>query len=312
MLLENLPSTTESTRDLLAGCLSICSQSLGIGISAINMLLSCLKGPRIDRYENILITGASSGIGKALAIKFASTGIRRLVIFGRNQVELDTTAQECREKGSEVITMVCDFSSIIDIQAFIDFVRIQNITHPFDLVIANAGMLASDVRHSDAIIDTNVKGMLATFMPILDSMKTRDNGHIVILSSINAYLGAPNQFLYSATKSFARTLGQDLSQQLRREKSKIIISVVAPGLVDTKMSSSSWEQEQASHIRSFATDANKFANKVYKGIVRGDRFITYPYYQFFASFLGGTLPPSVRDLASRAVSTSSLVGNRVT
>ena len=327
--LDKVPSTVESTRDLLAGCLSVVSQSVGISVSCVNTFLSLFKQKRVDSYVNILITGASSGIGKALAIKFAQTGQRRLVLLGRNQGKLDTTAQECTALGSHVVTMVSDFSNSEDLDAFASFVAQQDIQHPFDLVVANAGMLAFNAEPSvsangtstapagpPGMIDTNIKGMLATFMPILDFMKTRDNGHIVLLSSINAYLGASNQYLYSATKSFARTLGQDLGQQLRNEGSKVRVTVVAPGLVDTGMTAAMWEspraEDRSSAPRSLAQDPGKFAVKVYKGIVRGDRFITYPYYQFYQSYLGGTLPPTVRDIASCIVSSTGIAGKRVT
>lgn len=325
-----MPSTVESTRDLLAGCLSLVTQSAGIGISCANTVVSLFREKRMDNYVNILITGASSGIGKALAVKFASTKRRRLVLLGRNADKLSATAQECTALGSQVVTMVADFSNSNDLDAFVSFVKEQDVQHPFDLVIANAGMLAfnaepsvgdasnrvGDARFDNAIVDTNIKGMLATFMPILDFMKARNKGHIVLLSSINAYLGPCNQFLYSATKSFARTLGQDLGQQLRREKSKVLVSVVAPGLINTGMTRAFWESDRAedrsSTPRALAQDAGKFADKTYKGIVRGDRFITYPYYQFYQSYLGGTLPPTVRDIASCVFTGTGFAGNRVT
>jgi len=326
----SFPSTVESSRDFLAGCLSLGTQSAGIGLSAFHFLRSLFRKKRTDNYKTILITGASSGIGKALALQFASTGTRNLILLGRNGEKLDLVARDCTGLGNTVLTMTADFSKEDDLAAVSTFIRKRNLETPIDLVIANAGMMIHNATGSvdpenqnttnpsfmKAIIDTNVNGCLATFMPILDSMKMRNSGHIVLLSSINAYLGPSNQYLYSATKSFVRILGQDLGQQLRREKSDVLVSVVAPGLIDTNMTIPFWDSDDSRDLssapRKTAQDPKKFAEKIYKGIVRGDRFLTYPYYQFYQSFLGGTLPPSVRDVALCAFTSTGFAGQRTT
>jgi len=371
--LEKIPSFAEASRDFVAGCASIASQSVGIGLSGLNMFLSLFKNKRVDNYHNMLITGASSGIGRSLAIKFASTppaeGNRRLVLQGRNNDRLQEVADVCTQHGCQVLTIVADFSIPDDLSAFVSFVKRHDAERPFDLIVANAGMLiynlsttasatamstsTSDTDQSSPeepsspesslperlpsqgsspesssesssspevvysqVIDANLKGILATFFPVLDNMKARDAGHVVLLSSINAYLGPSNQYLYSATKSFIRTLGQDLAQDLRRNKSAVRISVVAPGLVDTRMTSAFWEsddaQDRAKIPRGLAQDPDKFAAKVYNGIVRQDGFITYPYYQFYQAYLGGTLPPTLRQMTSCIMGKANLLGSRTT
>lgn len=330
MKLDNIPSAAESSRDFLAACLSVVTQSVAAGISATNTILSVFKKKKTDDYETVLITGASSGIGKALALQFASTKQRRIVLQGRNQDELDNVARSCASHGCQVSTIASDFSKPEDLNAFKEYVTNQDTINPFDLIIANAGMMVhnaegsidntemhvTDSKFYDAVVDTNIKGVLATFMPLLDRMKERDHGHIVLTSSINAYLGPSNQFLYSATKGFIRILGQDLEQQLHREKSKVVISTVAPGLIDTKMTAPFWDSPRTEDLSStprwIAQDAGKFAKKVYKGIVRRDGFITYPYYQFYQSYLGGSLPPTIRKLASCVFTSTGFAGERTT
>jgi short-subunit dehydrogenase len=322
-------STVEAVRDFTAGVLSLTTQTGGCIISAVNIVSSLFQKKKTDTFEKILVTGASSGIGKALVEKFAESGNRIFVLVGRNVEKLDAVARTCTEKGNRVRTFQCDFSQDADLQAFTSFIQEQDTMEHFDLVIANAGMMVHNATSSpqlnreinekdpvfyNSIVNTNVKGILATFLPLLDRMKERNGGHIVLVSSINAYLGPANQYLYSATKSFIRTLGQDLQVHLR--KTNVHVSVVAPGLVDTNMTLPFWESENQDDLsslpRSAAQDPAKFAGKVYKGIVRGDNFITYPYYQFFQTFLGGTLPPTVRGVASGLFTNTGFAGQRET
>ena len=319
-----MPSTVESLRDLSAGSLAIGAQSIGLCISTGNLVKSIFTKKNKVKYENILITGASDGIGKALAEKFASVDKCNLFLVGRSLEKLDATARICAGKGSTVKTFAADFSKKEDLLAFSKFVSTRYSETPFDLVVANAGMIGQTAGNSDlvestsvtdptfynAIVDTNVKGILATIMPILDEMRARKSGHIVLTSSINSYMGASNQFLYSATKSFVKTLGSDLSTHVKKDKVKI--TVVAPGLIDTNMTAPFWNGENSTLPRSMAQNVNKFAEKVYKGILRGDSFITYPYYQFLQTYATGTLPPSVREVFSNLITKSGVAGDRTT
>jgi len=147
-------------------------------------------------------------------------------------------------------------------------------------------------------------------MPVLNNMKTRKSGHIILVSSVNAYMGPATQFLYSSTKSFVKTLGEDLSQNVKKDN--VLVSVVAPGLIHTNMTYPFWKEENSTFPESLAQDPTKFAAKIYKCIIRGDRFITYPYYQFLQIYLLGSSPPSVRAVFSDMYTKTGVTGNRVT
>ncbi len=319
------PTFCESIRDFTAGTVGIGAQSLGLAVSGANIVKSLFKKQVKPSYKTVLITGASSGIGQALAEKFAEDKIL-LILSGRNSGKLDSVARTCTAKGSKVRTFACDFAIDVEREAFSRFVKDQNNQNPIDLVIANAAMMLFNSQPTtsennvcqpelyNAIVDVNIKGILSTVMPLLDNMVSRNSGHIVLLSSINAFLGPANQFLYSATKSFIKTYGQDLQQLL--DKTAVKVTVVAPGLVDTNMTSAFWEsndeQDRSAMPRKLAQDPKKFAEKVYKGIFKGNMFITYPYYQFLQTYAGGNLPPSVRRVASKLFTKTGFGGNKVT
>ncbi len=291
------------------------------------MLTSFL--PRFDRklvYGKILITGASSGIGKGLAREAVLNGAHHVVVVGRQKEKLDATVQELNSlaKKPVVITpFVCDFSEQGQLASLAKFITAQDSEEPFDLVIANAGMSGQNAPASigdatqvtdpvfwNAIIDTNVKGTLATVFSVLDRMRKRHTGHIVIVTSVNAFLGPHNQFLYSATKSFMGMLALDMAEQVRRDG--VHVTAIAPGTIDTDMTAPFWGPDESTLPRCMAVDANKFAAWAYKDILRGNQFISYPGVQFLQSYLGGSLPPTVRATVSKFYGKTRMAGKRVT
>ncbi|MEE8258273.1 MAG: SDR family NAD(P)-dependent oxidoreductase, partial [Sphingomonadales bacterium] len=162
--------------------------------------------------KNILITGASSGIGQEIALLYAKAGIN-LVITGRDKKRLLATATTLEKKGAGVIARVLDVTDQKAMAAFI--VEVDKKT-PLDLVIANAGI---GVQHGDfktldeaakATFEVNVFGVFNTIHPALAVMKERGRGQIALVSSLAGYIGLPGAPIYSASKNAVRAYGESL------------------------------------------------------------------------------------------------------
>ena len=137
--------------------------------------------------RTVVITGASSGIGKALALRYAS-GRVTLGLLGRNKDRLGKVADECRRLGAEVHTSSIDVRARSEMEQWLHEFDTNS---PVDILIANAGVMAgravtAEIESSDAsyaLMETNVLGVLNSVQPILPRMMARGRGQIGIVSS---------------------------------------------------------------------------------------------------------------------------------
>jgi short-subunit dehydrogenase len=248
--------------------------------------------------QTIVITGASSGIGQALAFRYAAKG-GRLGLLARDAARLKATADQCRKLGADVEVAAIDVTARAEMAAWLqDFDRAGSV----DILIANAGVLAGiepgrrieDADVSLNIIETNVLGLLNTVHPLLLAMLERRSGHIVIVSSVAGFLPLPPMPSYSASKSAVLSYGLALRTGLRRQG--VRVSVVCPGYVEGPMTN------QIRGATPFLVSATDAARKIDDGISRNRAIIAFPW--FFALFLRllGSLPDFLR---SRLLSVSS-------
>ncbi len=153
-------------------------------------------------YASILITGASSGIGRALALNYAAPGVR-LVLSGRNESRLSAAAEECRNLGAEVAMRVID---VRDGPAMRAWMSEADDDRPLDLIIANAGVSTNTSGgEGDAaglIAEININGTMHTVAPLLDRLTERRQGQIAIMSSMAAFHGMPGAPAYAARKAW--------------------------------------------------------------------------------------------------------------
>ena len=190
--------------------------------------------------KSILITGASSGIGQALAESYAKDGVT-LYLAGRNAGRLNIVVENCAKLGAHAIGKVIN---VEDKQAMMDWIGESHHLSSLDLVIANAGISAGS--HDDAdfsttrdIFMTNLVGVLNTIHPAIRLMRMQGAGQIAIISSFAGYRGLPSAPAYSASKAAVKAYGEGLRGQLA--PGGIDVTVICPGF-----------------IRSRITDANKF------------------------------------------------------
>ena len=249
------------------------------------------------RPRSILITGASSGIGRALAVLYAAPGVR-LALVGRNEARLRQTADTCRAKGAEVAVLQADVRERIQL---CQWIRQEDDERVFDLVIPVAGVAAGlrpgEHRESSAdrqaVFATNVDGVINTVEPLIDRMCARGRGQIAFMGSIAGYRGLPYCPSYCASKAAIHVYAEALRAQLRAQG--VIVSLVVPGFVATAMN-------ENLVAPAFARIADVDAARIIRDqLAAGRAVIVFPRYLGIATRLLGCLPRRMVDAALRQV-----------
>lgn len=181
-----------------------------------------------------IITGASSGIGKATAIAFASSGID-LCLIGRSYAKLTEVAHLAQEHGVQVKVISADFSDVSTIRS-----KIQSIAEEFgniDILVNNAGMGYTNLLRNTSladwqkVLDLNLTSVFECVMGVLPSMRKQGKGTIVNVASISAQTFFPEWGTYSISKTALVTFGQCLA--LEERSNGIRVTNIFPGAVDT-------------------------------------------------------------------------------
>jgi short-subunit dehydrogenase len=236
--------------------------------------------------ETVLITGASSGIGKALALNYAEPA-RRLFLQGRNLERLEATAEACRAKGADVAIEPLDVTNRDAMAAWI--MRADN-TAKLDLVIANAGISGRVDEYDDplrTLFRVNLDGVLNTIEPLLPVLIERRRGHIAIMSSLAGFRGLPTAPGYSASKAAVRSYGEGLRGQLMKDG--IDVSVICPGFVKTPMTAAN------PFPMPFLMEPDEAASIIRRGLDRRSARLAFPLRLYLAVRLVSALPPAWVD-----------------
>ncbi len=243
-----------------------------------------MKNPR-----NILITGASSGLGAALARHYAASGIT-LHLQGRNQTRLEEVAQACRAQGASALTMLADVTDAATMEHWLQQADAQT---PLDLIIANAGISAgtglagetsAQVRH---IFATNIDGVVNTVQPLLQAMVSRRRGQVAIISSLAGIRGLPGCPAYSASKAAVRSWGEGLRGWA--QKKGVEINVVCPGYIKTPMT------DVNDFPMPFLMGAEKAAAIIARGLAKDKSRIAFPAALYIPLWFLSCLSPRLTD-----------------
>jgi short-subunit dehydrogenase len=246
--------------------------------------------------RTIVITGASSGIGEALALRYAREGAR-LALLGRDRERLDRVAAVCRSGAAQVHAATIDVRAREEIRVWLeDFDRAA----PVDVLIANAGVMAGrppdgEIEPADdshALIETNVLGVLNAIHPLLPRMMSRGHGHIGIVASLAAFVPLPDSPSYCASKSAVLAYGMALRSLVRPRG--VGVSVICPGYVTTAMT------QQESGWKPLEMSAERAAELIYRGLARNRPIIAFPLLIAWLARIGGALPDGVRRRALKA------------
>ncbi|MEW6682173.1 MAG: SDR family oxidoreductase [Nitrospirota bacterium] len=220
--------------------------------------------------KSIFITGASSGIGEALAVRFAAPD-RTLGLVARRKAELDRVAEQCRARGATVSVFPADVRDAAAVDAAArTFLRAAG---SVDVVIANAGVSRRDNEArsgadlSREIIETNLLGVIYTFTPFIAGMDQAGSGSLVAISSVAGFRGLPNAGAYSASKAAVNTWMESLRVRLR---GCVHVMTVCPGFVATPMTASNRFRMP------WLLTAEDAAARIERGIQRKQAVLTFP------------------------------------
>jgi short-subunit dehydrogenase len=242
-------------------------------------------------WRAVAITGASSGLGRALAEACAGAGVT-LHLSGRDRGRLEAVAAACRAAGAEVAEAVLDVRDAAASAAWIAGAG------RLDLVIANAGVsggtggATEPAAQARAIFETNVTGVLNTALPAIEAMATQApgadgvRGRIAVVASIAAFVAAPGAPAYCASKAAVQRWAEALDATERRRG--IRLHAVCPGYVRTPMTAGN------RFPMPLLMDADEAARRTLRGIAAGRVRVAYPWPVYVAARLIGALPPGLR------------------
>ena len=243
---------------------------------------------------NTLITGASSGIGAALALECARRG-ERLFLCGRNSARLEAVAEECRRLGA---TVDCRQVDVSDEPAMSAWMAECDRLAPLERVFANAGVstgeeIETNVRRTFAI---NVGGCVNTVLPAIelfrrDGGKGRSRRQILVTASIAGYGPLKACPAYSATKACVKTWALALRGMLRPEG--ISVAAICPGFVRSRITDGN------TCPMPFFMEADRAAKII---LARADRdvgLIAFPWPMRFGTWLLSILPHRLNDFINR-------------
>ncbi|MDQ0467259.1 SDR family NAD(P)-dependent oxidoreductase [Labrys wisconsinensis] len=241
--------------------------------------------------RTILITGATSGIGRALALAYAGpqTALR---LVGRDAGRMDEIAGLCRAAGAGVATALVD---VRDRDGLGRRILAWDGEQPIDLVVAGAGITSGlgvgraleTPEAVRAVLAVDLVGVINTVEPLLAPMLARRSGHVAVIGSLGALRGLPSSPAYSAAKAAVHAYAEGIRPRLRRQG--IAVSIVAPGFVATPLN------RDIVAPRPLQVSAERAAAIIRRGLDRRKAMIAFPLPLYIGLRLLGCLPHRLGD-----------------
>jgi short-subunit dehydrogenase len=238
----------------------------------------------------VFLTGATSGIGEALARHYAAQGATLGLVARRGDL-LESFRQSLPKGADTYIADVRDLGALKAAAA--DFIAKHGIP---DLVIANAGIshgtatdIAEDIDVFRQILDVNVIGMVNTFHPFLAAMRKAKRGSLVGVASVAGYRGMPGAGAYCASKAAAIRYLESLRIELRG--TGVTVATICPGYIATPMT------EKNPYPMPFIITANDFAHRMAGVLAAGKTYAVIPWQMGIVAKLLTVLPNALFDAA---------------
>ena len=242
------------------------------------------------RGKAILITGASSGIGRDLAVLLAGYGAK-LALVARRAPLLEEVKLECERAGAEVLVFAGDVADTASMLAVRD--RLFEAWGFVDIVIGNAGV--GGLNPGDAFslelhrkfLDVNCMGLANTLVPFIPSMVARRSGQLVGVSSLAAFRGLPKAASYSSSKAQQGVFLESLRVDLRGHG--VAVTSIHPGFVETPMTA------HDDFRMPFMVGVRKSSLLVARAIMKKKRAYLYPWPMRWLTFINRILPGWLYD-----------------
>jgi short-subunit dehydrogenase len=241
----------------------------------------------------VFITGASSGIGQALAWRFYQAGYTLALVARRSEV-----VQDWAEAQGIDPARVCIYNAdVADVDSIVAAGEQCKASQGLpDVVIANAGIsvgmdtgVRSDLGVMARTFATNNIGLAATFQPFVDAMCARRSGRLVGIGSVAGIRGLPGHGAYCASKAAVIAYCESLRGELRA--SGVAVVTICPGYIDTPLT------QQNRYSMPFLMPVEDFAEKAFQAMVAGDSYRVIPWQMGFVAKLLRLLPNALFDKA---------------
>lgn len=221
--------------------------------------------------KGIIVTGGTTGIGRATARLLASRGAK-VLIFGRHEEELNDAMNDLRHAGSDVHGMIADASKSEDIKQIFEAADAK--LGRVDVLVNNAALAAGSVAEGayedwEYVVRTNLLGYMACAHEAITRMKKQGSGHIVNIGSMSADVREEGSSVYVATKSGIQGFSEALRKEVNRDGIKV--TLIEPGSVGTDMQQPSPEEQRQKEEQGEMLRAEDIAACVYYCLIQPKR-----------------------------------------
>jgi short-subunit dehydrogenase len=248
---------------------------------------------RMSTRPLVFITGASSGIGQALAARYRAAGYR-LALVARREAEVHTWAEAQGCKREDAGIYAADVRDLAAIEAAgRACIAIQGVP---DVVIANAGIsvgidteVFDDLEVMRSTFETNVIGVAATFHPFMRAMRQRGSGTLVGIASVAGIRGLPGHGAYCSSKAAVISYCESLRGELRASGVKVV--TLLPGYIDTPLT------QRNRYAMPFLLRSDEFAERAFRAVAAGTSYRVIPWQMGVVAKLLRLLPNGLFDRA---------------
>jgi short-subunit dehydrogenase len=251
--------------------------------------------PALQTFRTLLVTGASRGLGAAVARQAARPGLR-LRLVARSAPALEAVAAACRDRGAEAETAALD---VRDAPALAARLLAWDDAAPFDAVLANAGVTGGTRpdggpegwESADRVVGVNLLGAVNTVEPLISRLMDRRAGRIGLVASVAAFRGLPDSPAYCASKAGLWAYGESLRAYLAPHG--VGVTTIAPGFFRSDMSA------RFSGMHPFELTLDQAAARVLRALERGQSRAIFPAVMGHGLRLLELLPAPLADRAVR-------------